>query len=149
MSTAPPLIRHVAIGSLTRGNLANKQKNQMFRTLYIAKLLNLFITDKKKLFYFLCACCFDDKRFVLHHFCWTNFTYNDKVLRKRILHNRSNVRILLKIRPHTPKKLNGATVEARWFSGYRVRLVVDRPCFDSLAESDQKTLKLGIHSFPA
>jgi len=30
-----------------------------------------------------------------------------------------------------------------------VRLVVGRPEFDSMAESDQKTLKLGIHSFPA
>jgi len=29
-----------------------------------------------------------------------------------------------------------------------VRLVVGRPGFDSLAESDQKTLKIGIHSFP-
>jgi len=28
-------------------------------------------------------------------------------------------------------------------------LVVGRPGFDSLAELDQKTLKLGIHSFPA
>jgi len=30
-----------------------------------------------------------------------------------------------------------------------VRLVVGRLWFDSLAESDQKILKIGIHSFPA
>jgi len=28
-------------------------------------------------------------------------------------------------------------------------LIIGRPEFDSLAESDQKTLKVGIHSFPA
>jgi len=33
-------------------------------------------------------------------------------------------------------------------SGYSVRLVVGRIVFNSLAESDQKTLKVGIHSFP-
>jgi len=32
---------------------------------------------------------------------------------------------------------------------YSVRLAVDRPGFDSLAELDQKILKVGIHSFPA
>jgi len=31
---------------------------------------------------------------------------------------------------------------------FSVRLLVGRPGFDSLAESDQKTLKVGIHSFP-
>jgi len=36
-----------------------------------------------------------------------------------------------------------------WSGGSRVRFVVCRPRFDSLAESDQKTLKVGIHSFPA
>jgi len=30
-----------------------------------------------------------------------------------------------------------------------IRLVVSRPGFDSLAKSDQKTYKVGIHSFPA
>jgi len=34
-------------------------------------------------------------------------------------------------------------------SGSSVRLVVGRLGFDSLVESDQNTLKLGIHSFPA
>jgi len=33
--------------------------------------------------------------------------------------------------------------------GRSIRLVVDRLGFDFLAESDQKTLKVGIHSFPA
>jgi len=36
-----------------------------------------------------------------------------------------------------------------WPNGSIVRLVVGRLEFDSLAESDQKTLKFGIHSFPA
>jgi len=34
-------------------------------------------------------------------------------------------------------------------SDLSVRLVVRRPEFDSLPESGQKTLKFGIHSFPA
>jgi len=42
------------------------------------------------------------------------------------------------------QKLNGTNI-GTWPS---VRLVVHRPGFDSLAESDQKTLKVGIHSFP-
>jgi len=33
--------------------------------------------------------------------------------------------------------------------GLSFRLVVSRPGFDFLAESDQKTLKISIHSFPA
>jgi len=33
--------------------------------------------------------------------------------------------------------------------GQSVCLVVGRPGFDSLAESDQKALKAGIHNFPA
>jgi len=34
-------------------------------------------------------------------------------------------------------------------SGYRVRLVVVRSGFNSLAKSDQKTLTVGIHNFSA
>jgi len=30
-----------------------------------------------------------------------------------------------------------------------IRLIVGRPGFNSRAESDQKTLKVGIHNFPA
>jgi len=36
-----------------------------------------------------------------------------------------------------------------WLSGVGVRLVVGRLGFDCLAELDQKTLKVGIHNFPA
>jgi len=36
-----------------------------------------------------------------------------------------------------------------YFSKVSVRLVVGRPRFDSLAESDQKTLKVGIYSLHA
>jgi len=38
---------------------------------------------------------------------------------------------------------------ALWLKWVRVCRVVGRPEFDSLAELDQKTLKVGIHSFPA
>jgi len=42
---------------------------------------------------------------------------------------------------------------ALWFNlivgWYYVRLAVSKPGFDSLAESYQRTLKVGIHSFPA
>jgi len=46
--------------------------------------------------------------------------------------------------------MSGVSLSARGlYSGSSVRLVVGRPGFDSLAESDQETLKVGIHSFPA
>jgi len=48
----------------------------------------------------------------------------------------------LRLRPQTPK-FHPRVV------GYSARLVVGRLGFNSLAESDQKTLKVGIHSFPA
>jgi len=40
-------------------------------------------------------------------------------------------------------------ITSAWSGGYSVRLAVGRPGLDSLAELDKKTLKVGIHSFPA
>jgi len=51
------------------------------------------------------------------------------------------VKILLKITIMIEIRLKQRTDERP--------LVVNRPGFDSLVESDQKTLKVGIHSFPA
>jgi len=40
-----------------------------------------------------------------------------------------------------------AVLTGEWSTGFR--LAVGRPGFDSLAESEQITLKFGIHNFPA
>jgi len=45
---------------------------------------------------------------------------------------------------------NNATLMCKeWYERPPLRLVVGRSGFGSLVESDQKTLKVGIHSFPA
>jgi len=53
------------------------------------------------------------------------------------------IRLVIEIATVLKLKITGT-----WPSDYSVRRVVGRPEFDSLAELDQKTLKVSIHSFP-